>query len=458
MIPDLGGVDREIVGDLHFASGGIDFLEELIDRFGSRFLGTPGERPAAEFIRDRLAAYGADAARLEAFTCPGWTRGRTALAVRRPVERPVPCIALPYCPPGAVEGPLVDVEAGDPATFAAARDAMRGAVVMASTVTPRSRASRMHRTEKLGRALDAGAVGFIWMRGLPGGLPETGAAQIGRYCEIPAVAVSYEEGWALQRLARLGPVVVGIDSGNENHPVETQNVVGEFAPRDGAAAHEVVVVGAHYDGHDIGQGAMDNGAGVAVVMETARVLARYREAFRRTLRVVAFAGEELGLHGSREYAARHAAEPIRFMLNLDGAARSRTASMQVPPVFDRALAFLQGLYEGPVVDDPSLWLHCDHYYFTALGVPAATVMSDQPAGAAAEAVRGYGHTAMDTLDKVPADAIELEAGRVARFAFRLLTADALPFGREDPARVRAALDGLGFADVLRYERRPLPGD
>ena len=327
----LAEMDREIVGELYFSSDGKAFLEELVDRFGPRFLGSPHERPAAEFIRDRFAGFGADSATLEPFTCPGWVRRDTSLMVRRPVERAVSCIALPYCPPGDVEGPLVDVGAGDPQTFAELRDAMKGAIVMATTVTPRSRATRMHRTEKLGRALDAGAVGFIWMRGLPGGLPETGAAQIGRFCEIPAIGVSYEDGYALQRLAARGPAVVAIHSTNENRMVSTQNVVAEFRGR--ARPDEMIVLGAHYDGHDIGQGAMDNGAGVAVLMEVARVLRPYRSEFQRTLRFVTFAGEELGLHGSHEYGARHGAEPIRFMLNLDGAARSLTARLHMAPAF-----------------------------------------------------------------------------------------------------------------------------
>ncbi len=376
--------------------------------------------------------------------------------VRRPVERAVSCIALPYCPPGDVEGPLVDVGAGDPQTFAELRDAMKGAIVMATTVTPRSRATRMHRTEKLGRALDAGAVGFIWMRGLPGGLPETGAAQIGRFCEIPAIGVSYEDGYALQRLAARGPAVVAIHSTNENRMVSTQNVVAEFRGR--AHPDELIVLGAHYDGHDIGQGAMDNGAGVAVLMEVARVLRPYRSQFQRTLRFVTFAGEELGLHGSHEYGARHGAEPIRFMLNLDGAARSLTARLHMAPAFPGAVEFVSGLYDGPVDDDASLWLHSDHYYFSAEGIPAAIVMSDQPAGSSAAAVRGYGHTAMDTLDKVSGQAIEAEASRVARLALRLLSMDTLSLTRQTPAHVRAVLEGMGLDEVLRFELRKLPGE
>ncbi|HLN13038.1 MAG TPA: M28 family peptidase [bacterium] len=452
----LAEMDRAIVGDLYFSSEGKRFLEELVDRFGSRFLGSSQERPAAEFIRDRFAGYGADSAALESFTCPGWIRKETRLLVRRPVERAVNCIALPYCPTGDVEGPLLDVGAGAPATYAELRGAMKGAIVMATTVTPRSRDSRMHRTEKLGRALDAGAVGFIWMRGLPGGLPETGAAQIGRFCEIPAIAVSYEDGYALQRLSARGPAVVAIHSTNENRMVSTQNVVAEVRGR--THPEELIVLGAHYDGHDIGQGAMDNGAGVAVLMEVARVLRPYRSQFQRTLRFVAFAGEELGLHGSHEYGTRHGAEPIRFMLNLDGAARSPTARLHIAPAFPDAVDFVGGLYDGPVDDDAALWLHSDHYYFSAQGIPAAIVMSDQPAGSSAAAVRGYGHTAMDTLDKVSGEAIEMEASRVARLALRLLSLDTLSLARQTPAHVRAVLEGMGLDEVLRYEQRALPGE
>jgi len=85
-------------------------------------------------------------------------------------------------------------------------------------------------------------------------------------------------------------------------------------------------------------------------------------------------------------------------------------------------------------------------------------MSDQPAGSSAAAVRGYGHTAMDTLDKVSSEAIEMEASRVARLALRLLSLDTLSLARQTPAHVRAVLEGMGLDEVLRYEQRALPGE
>lgn len=451
----LEEMDRDIVGTFHFATEGMAFLEELVDRFGPRFLGTEQERGAAQFISERMTGLEADHVEVERFTCPGWVRRETAAGVTRPVQRPVGCIALPYCAPGTVEGPLLYVAEGDLRTYAAKQREMKGAVVMANTANPRSSALRMHRSEKLSRAIDAGAVGFIWMRAVAGGLAETGSARFGRFCEAPAIAVSYEEGHALLRLAKRGPVHLRIHSTNENRMVETQNVFAEFRGR--TKPDEIVVLGAHYDAHDIGQGAMDNGSGLAVVLEAARVLRRYRDAFKRTLRIVAFGGEEMGLHGSRHHADRHRAETMRFMLNLDGSARSMTATLYFPGWPD-GLDFVRGQYEGNIDDEASLWLHSDHYSFSAQGVPAAIVMSDQPAGSSAAAFRGYGHTAMDTLDKASGAAIEAEASRAARFALRLLTMDEIPLPRKTPAEMREVLVGLGLDKTLRSEGRPVPGE
>jgi Iap family predicted aminopeptidase len=447
-------MDREIVGDLYFSRIGRAFVEELVDRFGSRFHGSPEENAAAEFIQERFRALGADSVRRESFTAPGWTRGETRLTVLEPRERSVKCIALPYCPPGDVEGLLVDVGPGDPKTYDEKRDAMKGAVVMANTASPKG-PHRIHRTEKLGRAVDAGAIAFIWMRASGGGLEESGSARFGYSCEVPAVAVSYEAGYGLQRLANRGPVRLRISSTNKNHPVTSYNVVADV--KGERATDEIIVLGAHYDGHDIGQGAMDNGAGLAALMEVARVLQPYKGAFKRTLRLCAFAGEEMGLHGSRHYVERHKADPMRFMLNLDGSARSTTSTMFVP-AWPEALELFRGLFEGGVDNEPTVWLHSDHYAFTACGVPGAILMSDQPAGASEAAARGYGHTAMDTLDKVSGTAIELEASRAARLALRLLIMDQIPLRRKTPEEMGAVLTGLGLDQTLRYEGRPIPGD
>lgn len=450
-------IDRAVIADLYLSRAGLDFLEELVERFGSRFGGTPQEHGAAEFIAERFRAAGADKVWTETFTCPGWTRNETTLTVTAPVAQSIDCIALPFCPPGEVEGPLVYLGDGDPQTYEDNRERMKGAIVMVTTATPRFYHRGMHRGEKLGRALEAGAIGFIWMRGEPGGLPETGSARLGRYCEVPAISVSYELGHQMLRLAKKGEVRVKITSTNENHPVTSRNVVAEFTGRK--RPEEVIVIGAHYDGHDISQSASDDGAGIATVVEAARGLGAHKEALDRTVRLVGFAQEEMGLLGAEHHAQLHQGEQIKFMLNLDGAGRGNNGVFELQG-WPEATRFFKGLFaemfevDVAVGDRPSLY--SDMYPFAARGIPSATYMSQPPQSAGAP--RGWGHTFWDSLEKIAPKAIQIDAARVARLAARLATMGQIPLQAKEPKEIGARLKEMGLETVLRYELRPIPGE
>lgn len=450
-------IDRDMIADLYLSRTGYDFLEELIERFGARFGGTDDERGAGQFILERLAAAGADKTYLESFTCPGWTRNETTLQAMAPVERSFDCIALPFCPPGEIEGPLVYLGDGHPQIYEDNRERLKGAIVMVSTATPRFYHRAMHRGEKLGRALEAGAIGFIWMRGDGGGLPETGSARLGRYCEVPAISVSYETGQEMVRLSKKGEVRLRIRSTNENHPVNSHNAVAEF--RGQTHPDEVIVIGAHYDGHDISQAAVDDGAGTAVLVEAARALGRHKGALARTVRFVAFAQEEMGLMGAEHHAAQHAHEQIRFMLNLDaaGAGHSTSFSLQGWPEGTQWFKSLfDDMFETEVAVGNRIDLYSDMYPFAARGIPSGWLYSytSGPAGAP----RGFGHTYWDTLDKVSARAIQMDAARTARLALRLATAPEIPLAPKRPSEIGEMLKEMGYDQVLRYERREVPGE
>lgn len=451
----LEELDRQIVADLYLARTGLDIVEDLVERFGPRFGGTEQEHQAAAYIRDRFAKLGVDRVEVESFACHGWTRRETTLTVTAPVRRDLPCIALPFCPPGEVEGPLVYLGDGDPHSYAVRRDELRGAVAMVTTAQPRFLPRPMHRCEKLGRALAEGAAGLIWMRGEPGGLPETGSARFGHPCEVPAIGVSYETGQELVRLDRRGPVRVRITSTNENHPVTSLNVVAQF--RGHEQPDEVVLLGAHYDGHDISQAAMDNATGVALMLEVARALAPHRARLRRTVRFVAFAQEEMGLLGAHDYARRHQDEGLRFMLNLDGAGRGLNATFQLqgwPEAIRWFRALFDEMREPDVAVGDQIGLYSDMFPFAVRGIPAATWSSQANAPSPA-APRGFGHTAMDSLDKVGVRPLQLEAIRVARLVLRLAVADEIPLARKTQDQMAAHLTALGLDEVLRYEGRPL---
>jgi carboxypeptidase Q len=92
-------------------------------------------------------------------------------------------------------------------------------------------------------------------------------------------------------------------------------VVGELRGRE--RPDEIVLIGAHLDSWDLAQGAEDDGAGVALVMEAGRLLARLPKAPRRTVRLVLFMNEENGLNGGKAYAAAHEGELARHVAGLE---------------------------------------------------------------------------------------------------------------------------------------------
>lgn len=451
-------IDRQIVADLYLSRGGAEFVETIVERFGARFGGSDQERAAAEFIQERLRSYGIAKASREGFGCLGWTRQPVRLTVTQPVLREVECIALPFCPPGQVEAPLVNLGDGDPQTYADNRERLRGAIAMVSTATPRFYHRGMHRGEKLGRALEAGAIGFIWMRGEPGGLPETGSARFNRACEVPAISVSYETGQELIRAGRQGEKVrLRIESHCQVAPTTSYNVVGELT--GAAKPDEVIVVGGHYDGHDISQSANDNAAGTAVVMEAARALAPHRGELRRTVRFVAFAQEEMGLIGADQYVRAHAAENFVFMLNLDGAGRGTRGALALqnwPEATSFFKNLLREMYDGQVAVGDSPGLYSDMYPFAAAGFPAASYTSADPVSGGAP--RGWGHTYWDSVDKLNPRALQTDSILVARLVLRLATMDQVPLARKRPADLGARLKEMGLDQVLRYELREVPGE
>jgi Zn-dependent M28 family amino/carboxypeptidase len=415
-------MDRKIIGDLYLSRGGAQFVEDLVNGYGSRFGGSDQEQAAAEFIREKMASFGLDKVWTEGFDCMGWARKETKLTVTSPVEKTMDCIALPFCPPGTVEAPLVFLGDGDPQTYADNRERLKGAIAMVTTATPRYYHRGMHRGEKLGRALEAGAIGFIWMRGEPGGLPETGSARFNQACEVPAISVSFETGHEMLRMARQGELKVRIESTNQVHPVKSYNVIGEITGR--SKPEEIIVIGGHYDGHDINQSANDNGAGAAVVVEAARALAAHKQNLDRTIRFVAFAQEEMGLIGSENYVKQHAQEHHVFMINTDGAGRGSQASLALQN-WSEATSFFKQLmnqmFEPQVSVGDSISLYSDMYNFACRGIPAATYSSSNPVSGGAP--RGYGHTYWDTLDKLNPKAIQGDAIILARLLLRLATVD-----------------------------------
>jgi len=410
-------LEKRIIGETWTGPEIYANVEQLCD-FGSRFSWTESERQARDFIQGKFSEYGLKNVRLPTFDYMGWARGEASLRIVNPLQKELASVLSlvysPSTPPDGLRAEVANVGLGTKAEYAAKGDKIRSKFVMASTASPPG-GRWIHRREKYGRAVAGGGAGFLFVNHLPGMLSPTGSLRPGKLAEIPAVGLSHEDGFVIRRFLRSGaPVELEMCLTNRTGPAQFSHVVGEVP---GRRYDEIVVVGAHYDGHDISQGAVDDASGTALVMELARVFAPLGGQLRRTLRFETYAAEELGVFGSTTYVnAMSEAEvaSVDFMLNLDGGALGSGRGLAL-----QGLSELSPLFSGfvremgyPLELNNRVGTASDHFPYFMRGVPVASMFARRPPGLG----RGFGHTMADTLDKVD----EVELRESAMVAARLL--------------------------------------
>ena len=433
--------DRKIIGDVYTSTEVMDNLTILCDEFGSRFGGTPGEKQAAEFMQAKLKAYGLQNVHLEEVYYEGWRRGTVSLEILEPIQKTIPCISLPHSPPANLEAELVDLDEGAPDDFDSRADEIAGCIVLTtSEVNPKEVKRWIHRNEKYGRSILAGASGFIFVNHYPGYGPATGGIGEDGAGHIPGISVALEDGRYLQRLLKKhGRLKLRISSTDVIEPMVSWNVIGDLPGN--TQPDEIVMLGCHYDGHDISQGAGDPASGTVAVLEAARVLAQYAPNLPRTVRFALWGVEEIGLIGSIQYAKDHANEldKIRFYLNMDSAGVIEHKDIQLnkwealEPVFEAwSEEMAREFRVGQTVN-----AHSDHYPFLMAGVPTGGINGVRRK---AFGGRGYGHTAYDTLDKVEMRGLREAAVFAARLALRIASHTDWPVQRRSPEAVAEVLD------------------
>ncbi len=354
---------------------------------GNRMGGSDGERRAADLVAEAFRDAGVRDVDLQPFSMNQWERGSASLELTAPDERAFDAIALPYSPAGDVAGELVDVGYGTPSEID--ESDVEGKIAVASTTTPPN--SRFtHRMEKFGHAIDAGAVGFVFVNHVPGQLPPTGSLQFDREADAVAVGVSKESGaWLTEYADRGGEVRLTVDA--ETTPGESQNVVGRLGPE----TDEELVVVAHYDAHDIAEGALDNGCGIATLVTAVRLLADCD--LSMGVRVAGVGCEELGLMGAEHLADVTDLDTVKAVVNLDGVGRFRNlVAMTHASEATKAVAeTVADDTRHPITVSEEPHPFSDQWPFVRRGVPALQLHSDS-----GERGRGWGHTHADTRDKV----------------------------------------------------------
>jgi Zn-dependent M28 family amino/carboxypeptidase len=415
-------------------------LTELDGRLG----GHPGERRAATLVADTLQRAGVRDVTEQSFEMNRWDRHGAELAVTVPdrgVERSFEAVALPYSPAVETDAPLVDVGHATPAELD--RADVAGAVVVADTATPAGFDRPYHRDEKAARAAAAGAEGFVFVNHVPGQLPPTGSLGFGAEAPLPGLGVSKETGtWLREYADEGGRARVRIDA--ETEPGTSHNVVGTLGPDDPDEDGEVVVL-AHFDAHDVGEGALDNGCGVATLAGIVAILDDL--SLQRRVRVAAVGSEELGLLGSRALADRLVPAAVHAVVNVDGAGRYRDLNALTHG--SNALAELVERVVGevghPVDTETRPHPYSDHWPFLQAGVPALQLHSDDP-NADGPWDRGWTHTRADTRDKTDRRNLRTHA-MLGALLVRAVAATDLP--RVETAGLRERLEATGAAEGMR---------
>jgi hypothetical protein len=462
---DSSNINR--IADMGFNHGEVtDIAAHLADQIGGRLTNSPAMRLAERWTSDQFRSWGLKDVRLEGFDFGrGWWIESSS--VRMTAPRPLDLHSIPIAWTPATNGPLKAAVIVAPMSsdkdFAEWKGKLAGKIVLVTwpgppkddgdapfqrlsdaeiakldkyqqpTFDPEAKKKRIERfifRSKLDAFLAAeGALAWVQMSRTEGRLVhgEGYGHSVGKTPKLPGVELGAEDYRRLARLAKIGDVELEINSRvhYEDGDHNAYNILADIPGSDPKAGY--VMAGAHLDSWVAGDGAADNGAGSAVVMEAARILASLGVQPKRTIRFALWAGEEQGLLGSGAYVEKHLARrppstdpaladlppyfsaqdnyPIQTLpgfsemigyFNIDnGSGKIRgiytEGNFSVVPVFREWLAPFGSMGAGSVVAEPTE--STDHVFFSRLGLPAFQFIQDP-----LDYETRVHHTDLDTFD------------------------------------------------------------
>ena len=410
----------------------------LSNNIGPRLSGSPQAQRAVEYVAEEMRRLGLEV-HLEKLMVPHWVRGiETGDLLEFPGQAPnttqkIVLTALGgsvATPPQGLTAEVVVVNSFDELQ-AMGRDKVAGKIVLFNVPFDQRMAAQGFGGEAYGQAVAyrgrgpsaasrLGAVAAL-IRSVGGAdyrLPHTGATRYAKDApEIPAAAVTSEDAELLAHLVKEGKVRLRLTLTPQRLPdAPSYNVIADLKGTE--HPEQVVIVSGHLDSWDLGTGAIDDAAGVAVAMQTAQLLKQLKLRPRRTIRVIAWMNEENGLVGGRTYAKDYAAEIANHVAAIEsdrGAGHPLGFEVMAKPevlpllapvsqVLQSSGAGLLKLTEGTEADISPLG---------DAGVPSFGLWQDT------RTYFNYHHTAADTLDKVNPEELAENAAAMAVLAYAL---------------------------------------
>ncbi len=398
---------------------------------GPRLAGSKADALAVAWALRTMQSLGLANVHSEKVMVTHWERGIETASITSPTSLALHVTALgrsKASPPQGIEAEVVEVtsmqelEQADPAK-------LRAKIVFINVPTRRAvDGSGYGETTKLryrgpNMAKDRGAKAVLFRSAGPdtNRLPHTGITALAPD-GIPSAAISVPDAEILHELiARNTPVRVKLTLRPRMYPkAQSANVVGEVVGSQ--APNEIVLIGAHLDSWDLGTGAVDDAAGVGIVLDVARILSQPEYRPKRTVRTVLFANEENGSEGSDAYALEHRDEMDRHVVALEadlGADRAYGVRfLGAPDKLDRFHALAAMLAPlGIAAESKDAYGGVDIADLRAYGVPFLQLEQDL------SRYFDWHHSANDTIDKIDKDQIAQVTAAVATLAWAVASMD-----------------------------------
>jgi len=355
----------------------IDEIRKTVEdlcAFGQKVAGTENEVRAANYIFERLIDIGLSDVEKQPFKVHGWDPISCTVRITKPFEKELEAALFPYCKSESVKGSLSIIgEENDSESPVG-----NGKIAFSDWGADEYLGPRM----TYFRAQASGYEGLIVGSRDEGDLLKVVVLASGGLLKIPVVCITKEEGDSLRALIGQGGVEASIETNVEvSSESQSFNVVATLQG-DGTSEHEIIV-GAHYDSWF--QGAADNCAPAASVLELARIFHAYVEngnPLKRTVKFIFYGAEESGsndfyfwLNGSKAYVRDNQESISRTaaVLSLDSTGYTSPAKDHIYATAD-LFEFAKSLEVSTVSTPPLLFLDppsygSDHWFFEISGVP-----------------------------------------------------------------------------------------
>ncbi len=404
-----------------------ELVESLTTEIGPRLGGSENDARARQWAIEKLKNLGFDRVHTEPVTFPRWRRGTESATVMAPYRHTLAVTALGgsgSTPAGGVTAEIVAFDSLQALEQASEKD-IQGKIVFINQPMPRHKdghgygqtvgvryMSSQITAEKGGVAVLIRSIGTDNNR-----LPHTGIMKVSaEQPGVPAAAVSVPDAQLLHNILKRGqPVTVHLELGSHwDGEYTSANVLGDLHGEE--KPDEYVLLACHLDSWDLGTGAIDDGAGCAIMMAAVAHLKALGLKPKRSIRVLLAANEEYGLAGAKAYAKAHATEARKHVIGGEsdfGAGRiyrfDSHVQKQAFGIMDeiaRAIAPLnvaRGHNQAKGGADISR--------MKALGMPVVDMKQD------GTNYFDYHHTANDTLDKINPEDMAQNATVWALFAW-----------------------------------------